>query len=201
MNKARQRGEWLMQRRSSISRGPSGCEPHSNTTQTPLAHGEVMRSAALLPALVPVHWRWGYGDNPAWRLALVRWPSKCVVLGPTPALLVVRIHSGMNRAPDSLVYQSLIRQDPTGRLVLNGGDLIKWLLIILPCNTLLYPVIRPGTPKKQDHEPLSGVCCHLRRPAALPPQGQPGWCESSIRAIKISKNASKASIYRLWPLA
>lgn len=74
------------------------------------------------------------------------------------ALLIVRIHSGMNQAPDSPVYQGLIREDPTGQLILNGGDLIKQLLIILPHNTLLYPVIRLSTPKKQDHETLSSMC-------------------------------------------
>lgn len=107
------------------------------------------------------------------------------------AFLIMRIHSGMNQAPDSPVYQGLIRKDPTGWLILNGGDLIKWLLIILPHNTLPYPVIRPGTPKKQDHEIFSSVCCHPRGSAVLPPWGQPGWDESSIRAIKPSKNAPK----------
>ena len=58
------------------------------------------------------------------------------------ALLTVRIHSGMNGAPDSPVYQGLIREGPVGWLILNGGDLIKQLLIILPHNALPYPVIR-----------------------------------------------------------
>lgn len=48
------------------------------------------------------------------------------------ALLTVRIHSGMNQAPDSSVYQGLIRDDPMGWLILNGGDFIKRLFIILP---------------------------------------------------------------------
>ena len=79
------------------------------------------------------------------------------------ASLIVRIHSGMNRAPDSPVYQGLIREDPMGQLILNGGDLIKRLLIILPRNTLPYPVIGPGTAKKQDHETLSSVCLSAER--------------------------------------
>lgn len=111
------------------------------------------------------------------------------------ALLIVRIHSGMNQAPDSPVYQGLIRQNPTGWLILNGSDLIQQLLIISPHNTLPYPVIRLGTPKKQDHETLSCMCCHPRGSAALPPQGQPGRDESSIEAIKPSKNAPKQGLY------
>lgn len=116
------------------------------------------------------------------------------------ALLIVRIHSGMNRAPDSPVYQGLIRKDPAGQLILNGRDLIKPLLIILPHNTLPYSVIRPGTPKKQDCKTLSSVCCHLRGSAALPPWGQPDWDKSSIGAIKPSKNAPKRGVY-IWALA
>lgn len=92
------------------------------------------------------------------------------------ALLTVSIHSGMNQAPDSSVYQGLIREDPTGWLILSGGDFIKRLFIILP--HILPQVI-------QRSKTLSSV-------SALPPQGQPGWDESSIKSSKTLQKCTQA---------
>lgn len=178
-----------------------GCERHPSTTKTPISHGEEARRGLQLSCLHPTKWCpfISSGDMETTQLSTWHWggdPARVLSWGQRQQkLLVMRIHSGMNRAPDSPVYQGLIRDDPTGWLVLNGGNLIKQLSIIFLQNILSYLVIRPGTPGKQDHETLSSICCFLRGSATLPPQGQPGWDKSSIRAIKSSKNAPKRCLY------
>lgn len=104
------------------------------------------------------------------------------------ALLTVSIHSGMNQAPDSSVYQGLIREDPMGWLILNGGDFIKRLFVILPHNIL--PQVFQGS--KTLSKTLS---CHPRRSAALPPQGQSSWDKSSTKATKPSRSAPRQGLY------